>query len=237
MTHLKRLKQTMCVGLIFGVLLAGGSVACATDIDTAEIDIASLIQELQRMSPKHDELGMVFWMPEEFWRVSFAQDPAVTSAEADEFHAVMKPYILLAVVDGTIGTFGAVTYKSGEWVRANTRVVDAQGNTYTPLADHAIDGSAHIFLQMMKPAIAHMLGPLGENLHFLLFPAQAETGERIAPALNTGEFSVILGDMTYRWRLPLDALLPTTACTGCGETCKGSWHFCPWCGTPVAQGQ
>ncbi len=37
MTHFKRLKKMMCVGLVFGVLLSGS--ALATDIETAEIDL------------------------------------------------------------------------------------------------------------------------------------------------------------------------------------------------------
>jgi hypothetical protein len=76
---------------------------------------------------------------------------------------------------------------------------------------------------------------MGENMHFLLFPATTSTGARIAAATDKGEFTVKLGEKTYDWHLPLDALLPAKSCIECKRACKGSWDFCPWCGNKLSQ--
>ena len=85
-------------------------------------------------------------------------------------------------------------------------------------------------LQMIKPVMVNMLGPLGQNLHFILFPAKTSAGKRIAAAKEKGTFKIKLGSKNFKWRLPLDSLLPVKVCSGCKEECKGSWSFCPWCG-------
>jgi hypothetical protein len=75
-------------------------------------------------------------------------------------------------------------------------------------------------LVMMKPVLANMLGPLGQNMHFFLFPAQTKAGARIAGATEKGHFKIKLGENEFTWRLPLDALLPGKVCTGCHEPCR-----------------
>ena len=36
-------------------------------------------------------------------------------------------------------------------------------------------------------------------------------------------------EQEFNWRLPLDSAFPDSVCPKCGETCKGSWNYCPWC--------
>ena len=212
------------------------SVVSVCSLVVAEgIDVTALTQETQRVSQKPDEMTLVWWIPEEFWAASFAQTPDMTAAQTEEFLKVVRPYTMMAVVDGTMGAFGGITYKSEEYIRTNTRLVDAQGKLYPPHKADQVDADTKNMLQMIKPMLANMLGPMGQNMHFLLFPAKTEEGVRIANAKKKGRFAVKLGDRQFKWRLPLDALLPAKTCTGCSEQCKGSWNFCPWCGTKLPE--
>jgi len=86
---------------------------------------------------------------------------------------------------------------------------------------------------MIKPVIANTLGPLGQNMHFLLFPAKDKNGQNIAEAKKEGAFSVKLGEREFKWRLPLGSLLPPKICPKCGEKLSGAYNYCPYDGTPL----
>ena len=228
---MSRLKRMLWSSMVVAVLLLG------TFVHAADIDLVALTQETQRMSQKPDEMTMVWWVPEEFWTASLAQTPGMTSTQVEEFLKVIRPYTMVAVVNGRIGAFGGVTYKTEDWVRANTRLVDAKGTGYAPKTEDEVDADTKNMLQMIKPVMVNVLGPMGQNLHFLLFPAKTSTGARIAAATDKGEFKVKLGTKEFKWRLPLDALLPVKVCGACKQECKGSWSYCPWCGKNLAQKQ
>ena len=225
---MKRLKRVWWWSLVVVVLLPGAVVRAA------DIDLMALTQETQRMSQKPDEMAMVWWIPEEFWKASLAQTPRITPTQIEEFLKVVRPYTMVAVVDGNMGAFGGITYKSEDWIRANTRLLDPQGASYAPKTEDEVDADTKNMLLMIKPVIVNMLGSMGQNMHFLLFPAKTDAGARIAPATAKGEFKVKLGSKEFKWRLPLDALLPVKICAGCKQECKGSWSFCPWCGKSLA---
>ena len=223
------MKRIMCMSLVVVALLAGSAG------HAADIDLTALTLETQKMSQNSDEMTMVWWIPDEFWKVSFAQTPGMTPAQIEEFLTVVRPYTMVAVVDGSVGVFGGVTYKSEDWVRTNTRLIDAKGTSYAPKTEDEVDADTKNMLQMIKPIMVNMLGSMGENMHFLLFPAKTSTGTQIADAANKGEFMLKLGTKEFKWRLPLDALLPVKVCGCCKQECKGSWSFCPWCGKSLDQ--
>lgn len=213
--------------ILTAAVLLGGSAALA------EVDIMALTQETQKMSQKPSEMTLVWWIPEEYWVASFAQSPDMSKTQIDEFLKAIRPYTMVAIVDGEMGSFGGVTYKTEDFVRANTKLVDANGKTYAPKTENDVSPDTKNILQSFKPVLANMLGPMGQNMHFLLFPANGEDGKPIAAAKEKGQFSVVLGQREFKWRLPLDSLLPMKYCPACKLDCKGSWSFCPWCGKPV----
>ena len=61
-----------------------------------------------------------------------------------------------------------------------------------------VDADVKNLLSMIKPVIVNMLGPLGQNMHFLLFPAKNKSGRNIAEAKKEGAFSVKLGEREFR---------------------------------------
>jgi len=198
-----------------------------------KIDISALTQETQKMQQQADQMTLVWWIPEEFWWVSSAQDPTVTKAQTENLINVLRPYTLIIIVDGKIGPFGGVTYKPEAEIRAGVQIKDSQENYYRPLNEDKINADAKNFLSIMKPIFANMLGPMGQNMHFFFFPAESKNGNKIAEAKKEGAFSVKLREREFRWRLPLGSLLPPKTCPGCKEKCSGAWNFCPWCGTKL----
>jgi hypothetical protein len=141
---------------------------------------------------------------------------------------------VIAVVDGKFGPFGDATYKSETEVRDNIQLLDAKGNSYSPLGDDDVQTSTKSVVAGMKPVMAGALGPMGKNLHILMFPVADGNGQPIADPKSKSSFSVKLGKDEFRWKLPLGSLLPPKHCTKCKEKCSGAWDFCPWCGTKLS---
>ena len=225
-----------CCRVVGIMVLAIGVVMVVTCPVTAkDVDLQALTQETQKMSQKPNEMTMVWWIPEEFWSASLGQASGMTSSQVEEFLKVIRPYTMVVVVDGTIGGFGGVTYKSEDSIRANTRLLDSQGKSYAPRTEDEVDADTKNMLQMIKPIFVNMLGSMGQNMHFLLFPGKSDNGIRIADAKGKSQFKVKLGEKEFKWRLPLDALLPTQTCGTCKQECKGSWFFCPWCGAKLTK--
>lgn len=97
----------------------------------------------------------------------------------------------------------------------------------------AVNGQrdANRIKQMFRPIFANMLGPMGKNCNFLLFDNKDAKGKVIADAKKKGSLKIELGTKEFSWRLPLDSVLPAKTCPKCKEICKGSWSYCPYCGT------
>jgi len=218
-------------GFVATILVCGWmSLTIAQD---RKIDINGLVQETQKMSDNSDEMTLIWWIPEEFWQASFDQDPSVTATQAEEFIKVLRPYLLIVVADGKVGNFGGITYKSETTIRNNIQIIDNQGTNFRPLAEDNVNADTKNFLSMMKPVFVNMLGPMGQNMHFFLFPAKNKTGQNIASAMKVGDFSVKLDEREFKWRLPLGSLLPPKVCPVDGEKMNGAWKFCPWHGVEL----
>lgn len=226
---LKRL--TIILVLTF---MLGGSRLTYSQART--IDLTALTQETQMMSRKADELTLLWWIPEEFWRASFAQTQDISPTQVEDFLKVLRPYFVLVAVDGSMGSIGGVTYKSEAAVREETQLIDFSGARYRALPEESVGPDVQNLLQMFKPVLGNMLGPLGQNMHFLLFPARTGKGSMIAEASKEGGFTIKMGANEYRWRLPLGSLIPRKTCPVDGEKLNGAWIYCPWHGVKLTGG-
>lgn len=199
-----------------------------------KVDLTKVVQETQRMSQSAGEMTLVWWIPDEFWEHSLSQDPSVTSDQIKQIVSTLSPYTIVAVVDGKMGAFGGITYRPETEIRSSLKIVDGKGITYQPLDQSKIDGDTKNLLAMIRPVIVNMLGPMGQNFHFVVFPGKDSSQQKIADAKSKGSFTVRLGQRQFRWRLPLGSLMPPKPCPKCKEQCSGAWEFCPWCGTKLS---
>jgi hypothetical protein len=197
---------------------------------TNKINIDVLTSETQKSSPDADKMILVWWIPEEYWQASLSQDPTISAAQLTEFVKVLKPYNVFVIVDGKIGTFGGVTYKPEEEIRKSIELVDREGNKYSPLYEARVDPDTKNLLSMMKPVLANILEPVGENMHFYLFPQMNKAGKPIIEAKKEGGFTLKLGGSDFKWKLPIGSLLPPKVCPIDGEELNGAWKYCPWHG-------
>ena len=168
-----------------------------------------------------------------FWKASRAQQKQLSAEQIEGFLKVMRPYVVVVVAKGKVGLTS--TFESEEFARANTKVIDSQGNACAPLSDADLDATAKMVLGMFKPVLSNMMGPLGKNMHFMVFSAKTADGRQVIDTKQKGPFQVTVASKEFKWRLPFDSVLPKQTCPKCKEDCKGSWEYCPWCGTKLAK--
>jgi hypothetical protein len=193
--------------------------------------VEGLLKETQRTLSSSGEIRLVWWIPTEFFLLSAASGGKVNPADIEDMRATVDPYVLVAVLNGRIGSTGSTAWRSEADTRETLRLVDASGATYQPLAEEDLSPELRTFLGIMKPFMVNMMGSMGKNLNFFAFAAKDAKGQRIADAKHEGSFAIRLGETDYRWRLPLGSLLPSKTCPKCKESCSGAWKFCPWDGT------
>ncbi len=214
---------------LIALLLCGLARICLAQEN--KVDLDALMEDTQKRSTETRGMTVVQWIPVDYWRISYAQDPTVSKAQAEECIKIFRAYTLVAVVNGEVGPLGGVTYKSEKDIRAGIQMMDSQRNLYSPLGAHQIDADMKNYLSMMKPYYANMLGPYGQNMHFFLFPAKNKKAQSIADAKKEGAFSIIVTGKEFRWKLPLSSLLPPKTCPTCREKLSGAYKYCPWDGT------
>lgn len=201
----------------------------------SETKLDQIIKETQLSIGGKDATGLVWWVPAEFWEES-AVEQGSTTEQARSHFAPMRNYTMIIVAAGKIG-LGNINWHSEGEVRSGVRLRDFDGQIYEPLKE--ISGDAQGIASILKPVLANILGPTGQNLQILFFPGKTANGNSIADPTRPGGFSVVLTNLTaqkeseFSWRLPLTSLSPPRYCPIGKERVEASWKFCPWHGNKL----
>jgi hypothetical protein len=220
----KNQRRILTVG--FSMLLLAGQAHAQERIDQR-----ALVRDTQITSENPNELTMVWWLPEQFWQATLRD--RLPANHVEEVLKVVRRYTMIAVVDGRIGPLGGMSFIPEEAVRTNVTLKDAAGVNYAPLGESSIDPDMKNLVQAMKPVVANMLGPIGQNTHFVLFPSKSADGRLVADPTSKGTLWVIVGGKEFRYRLPLGSLLSPKYDPGTGETFPGNYNFNPFTGTKL----
>jgi hypothetical protein len=195
-----------------------------------KVNLDTLLSETQKGSPTVDKIVLAWWIPQEYWEAALSQDPNISRAAVSEFLNNLKPYSVFMVIDGRIDAAGTITYKTERETRASLQLVDSRGTKYAAIPEASLDANTKSFLTMMKPLLGSVMGQLGQNSHFFIFPANNKERLPIMEPKKEGGFSLNIGEETLKWKLPLGSLLPPKICPVDGEELNGSWKYCPWHG-------
>jgi len=198
-----------------------------------KVSINKLTAETQQLSESPDNLKLVWWIPIEFWEAVFAQDPNMPQDRADEILHVFKQYTLLSTIDGTIGTFGDISYKTKKQIFNYLEIIDNDNKSFFPLREENIDQKTKEVIDYIKPVLASMLGKMGENMYFFLFQNEDDPLDRIIDPTTEDKFTVKLGGEKLRWTLPLSSLLKPKKCPVDNDLMNGGWKYCPFHGVKL----
>ncbi len=207
--------------------------AAGTDADSGEVE--DILKETQKQVGGNHRIGIVWWIPAEFWEAS-AKRQGSSPERAREMFASLREYTIVCVAVGKMG-IGTINWSTEADVRSNTVLRDSAGMNYKSVTELSSDAQG--LLSIVKPVLTNVLGPMRQNLQFLLYPAKTSAGSTIADARRPASFSVVISDLlgqketAFGWRLPLTSLTPPRFCPIGRERVQADWKYCPWHGNQL----
>lgn len=213
------------------------SLICYSYIGSAQtehMDMNELLTETQKLSDDMNSMSMAWWVPVEFWQLSFAEDPYTTEEMVQEYMDLLTPYNMIVVSEGTMGMFGA-RYKPKEDVIKNCKLIDAKGNIYDAIDEDDLKPDIIMFIDLIKPFFANLMGEMGENMHVLMFPVNSYNGTKIIQATELGSFTIKVGDEEFVWDTPIESFLAPKMCPIDKKRMSGGWTYCPYHGDTLIE--
>jgi hypothetical protein len=205
----------------------------AADSNSTKLD--DITKETQKSVGGSGATGLIWWIPTEFWEESAIQE-GTTPEKARQTFAPMREYTTVLIAVGKIG-IGNINWYSESELRSNTTLRDVEGTTYKPLTE--ISADARGIASVVKPVLTNILGPMGQNLQIMFFPAKTAKGAFIADPVREGSFSLTVaepsgqGQFVFEWLLPLTSLSPPKFCPIGKERVEANWKYCPWHGVKL----
>ena len=213
-------------------VLCLGLTIHAQETTSVDQNLGEMLPDMMRVVQDKDHQILMMWFPEEYW-VASMQKAKTSPAQQEQLLAILHPYVLVGVVDGMVGPLGGFSAHEEPETRAQIAFVGVNGKQYKPLEEEMVPPDLRNLVEMMKPVMAGVAGPMGRAMRFYVFNARGEDGKLLAAAKAKGKMAILLHGQTIEYRLPLDSVLPPRKCGACGERGKGSWEYCPWCGTKL----
>lgn len=196
-----------------------------------------LTKELQFVDQSHNRLGVVIWLPTEFWIAEFEQSGKVTPTQLARLTGEFESYVVVAVLEGEMDKSLVATFKEPDALRDSVTIENARGELFSALQEDQVSGDVSKLTQMMRPALANMMGAMGSHLALLIFPGKTKDGLHTVEPSKEGTFTVHLGSTYARYRLPLAGLLPPAIDTKTGESFPGNYHYNPYSGEKLSNAQ
>lgn len=212
--------------------LVPGLLVSASAMAEFKPDLTGLVRDLESVVRSEDRFTLILWLPTEYWRVCL--EGKITPKEAEKFVKEIDAYVVVAVVDGAPGIAGSVTFSEPELVSNTVTIEDTRGTLLSPLPDAEMSAGVRNLTQMMRPMLGNMMGAMGSHLAVVVFPGKEKGGRRTVEPTKDGSFTVHVGSVTVRYRLPLGSLLPPAFDQKTGESFPGNYQFNPYTGTKLA---
>jgi hypothetical protein len=201
---------------------------CAGRLQAQEVDLQQLVRDTQITRQASPNIDLVWWIPTDYWRESLRKS-AMTSQQQQELVKTIDGYLIVAVLEGTVGTLGVLSSTSKDAL-AKKMSITVGDKTQKPIDETDLTPGARNFIQMMKPVLANMMGAMGEGLHLMPFNGKDAAGRHLVDPRSKGRISVKIGEKEFPFRLPLGSLLPARFDPDSGERFPGDYEFSPYSG-------
>lgn len=144
------------------------------------------------------------------------------------------PYTVVVVIDGKFGSPGTGSYRTEKDVLSQIRLIDNSKTEYAVLTKSELGADLDAVIGVMQPILSGMLGKLGDNMHFAIFPGKNGKGERLADPTKAGSLRIRLQPgREFGWQFPLASLLPLKICPIDKAEMSGGWKYCPFHGAEL----
>jgi hypothetical protein len=231
------------VVLVIAVLLFTISSSDALEKkDMAEIQSGDLIGETQlQILDSEDHMALIWWVPHEFWHVTYANTEGLTETEKENILNILKPYSLLAVCQADVSNLGAFRFYGQVEVEDNLEMTyeNSEGKKQEIKPLQNLDPDLEVMLGVFKPILSAAAGNMGENMHFFVLADYNSEDERILDPYESGKIMFLLWNRSgesikSHMDLPLNSLYVPRKCPN-GENAHVTWKYCPWTGKKLPE--
>ncbi|WP_298503377.1 hypothetical protein [uncultured Maribacter sp.] len=192
---------------------------------TEDVDMIVFIKEVQQWKKTGENMKLIWWIPTMYWEVALKGNPNVTEEAKQDIIRSVENYTIIAALDGKVGALG-FSYNELESIK----IITDKSMVYKPLNQEELPDETKNLLNILKPTLSNIIGQMGKNMEFYVFPGIDEKGSKILDPTSSSNFSVFYNGESFNWRLPLGSLVPKKKCPTDNELLSGSWKFCPWHG-------
>ncbi|CAN7420598.1 hypothetical protein LJR143_002464 [Pseudoxanthomonas sp. LjRoot143] len=216
--------------LVVLALLPAAAWAQRVPLPLKDIRLDQMAQDTQRTKIDDDTIELVWLIPSLYWQVSATQQQELSEGDRKRFLGQLDDYLLIAAVRGKVGLMGIDEFAGSDALLEDLRIVDAAGTSYSPLSPARIPSQLKNLLAVLRPVMANMLGPMGDNMHFAVFNARDAKGKQLFDPLVDGRLQVRTANNSYPFRTPLGSVLPPQHDPKTGESFPGDYHYNPYTG-------
>ena len=192
------------------------------------VDMQALLKETQRMNFDNNNIKLIWWMPSEYWSEILKDDKTMTQEQLDKFVSKLENYNILAIVNGKMNITGSMNFQKYNEIVQET-IIKIDDIEYRALDKNTIDPKVITFFNIMKPMLASMLGQFGMGIEYIFFTGKNDMGYRLANPEKEGDFYINYRG-SYRYRLPLGALMPDKFDLETKEKFPGNYKYNPYTG-------
>jgi hypothetical protein len=195
-------------------------------------DMREFIHETQQSATVSQQLTMAWWIPQEFWDLSLANNPNVPPQTATDIRNVFHDYQVFALVRASVGLQGLTGAATRADLLANSRF-QIGDKTILPLDADKVPSGVQAMLGAMRPMLSGLLGQLGQSMELVVYPAVVD-GQRLNDPLQPGTFQFTVYEQTFHWRTPLASLLPMKVDPKSKEEFPGNYLYNPYTGNKLS---
>jgi hypothetical protein len=199
-------------------------------------DDPDVIRETQLGVNANHYVGLVWWIPFEFWMDAGVKRGTPPEKTRETLKALQE-YTVVGAFLAKVSDLGSFDYLTPADLQKKTFLRDADGQEYAAITE--VSGDAKNLADLMKPMLANAMGRAGENFAMMFFPAKSKTGKVIADATTKGKFTVLLKDAAgepetlFLWQTPLSSFMTPRYCPVGKERVHANWEYCPWHGVKL----
>lgn len=161
------------IGMLLGAAFSLAAGARPTNMQ-------ELVHETQRMSEEASYMTMVWWIPQEFWEASLADNPRVTPGQRADLLSALEDLQIVALLRGKLGIGGITDVLHLDDLIAHARF-ELNGKVLEPLEAEKISVGAQTVLATLKPLVGGMLGQFGKGIQFVVYPSKQDNHRLIDP--------------------------------------------------------
>lgn len=186
--------------LIVGLALLGLPPSAARAADATSVDTKALAHQTRRLSNDAGQFFMVWWLPQALSQAIMRDTPNIQQADSDQMLRALEPYLVFALSRGQVDEHGLEDVHDRADLLRHSRLA-ADGQTMTAAPADQNDPAAQAALEMIKPALAAMLGPNGRGIEFALY--RSVPGMHPLDPTLPGSLEYTLYHKHFYWQLPV----------------------------------